>query len=67
MNDINPDCRHFACSEDDSTLEYVAHYAAPGIGYSARCTICLASFSVVGGSVYNPNEMAHVLGPEDVI
>lgn len=63
---LNEECNHVP-RDEGSTLKYIAHYAAPGYGYSAQCTICLQHFSVVGGSVYNPAEMKHIMTEEDVI
>lgn len=63
---LNADCNHVP-RDEGSTLKYIAHYAAPGTGYAAECTVCLQQFAVVGASVYDPSEMQHVLGPDDVI
>lgn len=66
MSGDTPTCDH-TVRTPGSTLEFVAHYAAPGIGASYTCTACGAPFAVVGGAVHDPADGAHVLSPEDVI
>jgi hypothetical protein len=58
-------CNHTI--EDDGTLKYVASYGAPGIGSAYKCIECQQEFAVVGRTVYDPAEGAHIMSPEDCI
>lgn len=53
------------CTRDD--LDYQGHYGAPGIGWHGVCRVCKRDWSVIGDSLHDPSEQAHVQGPEDVI
>jgi hypothetical protein len=66
IDEWNPRCVHEPHA-DATTLEYIAHYAAPGIGWHGKCKACGKDFAVVGTSAYDPTEMAHLMNPEDTV
>ena len=52
------------CERD--TVDYIAHYGAPGIGWHGVCRVCSREWAVVGGTLHDPAAGAHELSPEDV-
>lgn len=56
-------CNHTRDS-DGGTLKFIAHYGAPGIGQSWKCTLCDESFSIVGDSISPASEGRHIPEPD---
>lgn len=56
-----------APTDEGGDLDYVAHYAAPGVGQEWRCVRCQRSWARVGAIFHDAADGAHILLPEDVV
>jgi hypothetical protein len=56
------------CPEhDDTPIEFIAHYGAPGIGWHGRCPVDHRDWAVVGSQAHTPEDQAHILRLSDCI